>query len=420
MLNEPSAAALSLSSKIEEESCTLMVYDFGGGTFDVSVLTKVGNTFVVEISGGDMNLGGRDIDEKFKEVIYKKGNLPVDPTSDLSALKEKLCKGVDQILFPLAGSNGEEKNVEVTLNMLNEVSLPYIARTCKIMTETFNSFADTNAKRDKGCYVVLIGGSSLLPMVRSEVAKLPFVKGFKTSSDSRSAVAAGCAMYAENFSDRPSVLLVDCATHSVGITNTYGEMIVTVAKGAPLPFKGRREINLVSVTRDSSFSPVVFEGDFVKCVRNRSICRTSVRLSALGFTNTIPSRETIVMDFEISSVGNISVSMGTRSGKINLSSVPAYVFDNQTIPPRSVVESYKQSYSRVLTFLILTSKIRYRQKLTPAHKLVLNDFTNGSRYESLINEITNGDADERARCETLMGQPLPQVLRGTRLEKFLV
>ena len=197
LLPEPTAAAISfgVDQSRDKEIHTIMVYDFGGGTFDISILTMAEGQFIEQAKGGDMWLGGNDIDNlliehvyglvekeypeiKVKELLQK---IPVEKKNRfLGELHEKVERAKvelserDTASFDILGLLKDDAgdiidvDVEITRAEFEALISPLIERTIQLMEELIQGLHFTPDMIDK---VLLVGGSSCIPLVQQKVSE---------------------------------------------------------------------------------------------------------------------------------------------------------------------------------------------------------------------------------------------------------
>nr|ACS75347.1 p60 [Fig leaf mottle-associated virus 2] len=236
VVNEPTAAALfsSMSSK-STPTRSILVYDFGGGTFDVSLLVLFGKAAVVLDSAGDLFLGGRDIDMSVAKVLARE-------LGDESKYKQLVSQSA-AIKIDICEKSAEEHNVifdnslrtvKFSYNDLCVVAAPYIQRTIVILDEII---ARNNLDLS-GVEVVLVGGSSALPLVRDMVSQTKgVIRVLSDKSTQRIAVAAGAKLVADSVIENKGLVLVDCLSHAlVDEVEGFSSMVV-IGKGQPVPIE---------------------------------------------------------------------------------------------------------------------------------------------------------------------------------------
>ncbi len=215
LLAEPLSAAIEYGYK-QQYAQTILVYDLGGGTFDACVLKVSKNEDNEEVykelaNVGDMNLGGDDFDNElikyFKDEFFKQNNLNFEDLSELEKISiqqrfkseaesaKKKLSNTNRVainISPVAIINGVPKNLEceVTKEQFENMIRSYIERSKDIISEALKRSGKEASEIDK---VILVGGSTLIPMVRRIVAG--FIKEPYSATDPAKSVAMGAAIY---------------------------------------------------------------------------------------------------------------------------------------------------------------------------------------------------------------------------------
>nr|WIL96183.1 HSP70h [Carrot closterovirus 2] len=427
IINEPSAAAFSAASSLKPGDTFVLVYDFGGGTFDVSGVSVRNGTFGVRASGGDMNLGGRDVDRKFVEKLFEKASVTeVDYSIDVSSLKEKLSLTGTSIIYQLPTKDGFKK-VEVTLSDLSEVVVPFVQRSINIMNDVyykyvasvFSSAQSSTGSGRRKCVLQTVGGSSYLPGLKGMLSNVPYVERVLEVSDARFAIAAGCAMYSLCLTPDSPMLLIDCASHHLSIPSYKGESIVLVPAGAPIPFSGRRRISLMNATCNSSYKAVLFEGDYVKCPLNEKIYSSTVQLRELGETSTARRTSSITIELDVSSVGTVNFKIiGEKGAEVVIGKDRVFDFSLCHRPSREIADLFSRVKDRVVLSLSLTRTLNSRASLSLAEGNKLYNETRDLALVDLLKDYHPVPAIEVETCSTLLNVFVEKLLRGARVEKL--
>nr|ATG84352.1 HSP70-like protein [Grapevine leafroll-associated virus 3]WNK15231.1 MAG: hsp70-like protein [Grapevine leafroll-associated virus 3] len=293
VVNEPTAAALYSLAKSKVEDLLLAVFDFGGGTFDVSFVKKKGNILCVIFSVGDNFLGGRDIDRAIVEVIKQKIKGKVSDAKlgiFVSSMKEDLSNNsaITQHLIPVEG--GAEV-VDLTSDELNAIVAPFSARAINVFKSGLENFYPDPA------IAVMTGGSSALAKVREDVAMLPQIsKVIFDGADFRCSVACGAKVYCDILAGNSGLRLVDTLTNT--LTDEIGDFqpVVIFPKGSPIPctYTHRYTVSGGDVVYG------IFEGENNRAFLNEPTFRgTSKRRGE--------PKETDVAQFNLSTDGTVSV-----------------------------------------------------------------------------------------------------------------
>ena len=256
IINEPTAAALAYGVDKEEDQ-TILVFDLGGGTFDVSVLEiyQVDGQPQIEVkaTSGDNRLGGDDFDDAVVDWIvaeFKKSS-GIDLSKDLPAMS-RLREAAEKAKTELSGTtstqinlpyitsvDGQPEHLDLTLSRakLEDLISDFVART---MGPTRQAIKDSGVKKGSIDKILLVGGSTRVPAVQKaieeEVGKAPF-RGINPDE----AVAVGAALQAgiivgdEGVTD---VLLLDVTPLTLGIETLGGVMTTMIERNTTIPTRG--------------------------------------------------------------------------------------------------------------------------------------------------------------------------------------
>ena len=267
ILSEPTAAAISFGLDKAKEKSKVVVYDFGGGTFDVSVLELNDGVFQVLATSGDTRLGGDDLDYEIAEWFYREAE-----SSDISEatvnVRERFIESAR--LTKEALSSNEEFSVripfyegkksfesKITRNGLNQIIKPIIERTvrhCK------TALLDSGLGLDEVDSIVLVGGSTRIPLVQEIVEDL-FCKAPDLSQHPDEAVALGAVIQAGIMSGAmKEVILLDVTPLSLGIETFGGLMNVIIPRNTTIPIR-RGEMFTNAVTGQKSMTIRVLQGE---------------------------------------------------------------------------------------------------------------------------------------------------------------
>ena len=255
IINEPTAAAIAygLEHKDENEKF-ILVFDLGGGTFDVSILSISNEVFEVKASTGDTHLGGEDFDEVLVKhcLDYIKKKYKFDLSNDKEVIKKLkiACENAKRDL-----SSAQETTI--TIEKLNKIGKFQMKITrsdfetkCdelfkKCIPFITNALEDAKLTKDKIDEIVLVGGSTRIPKIQ-EMVKEYFNKAPRKDINPDEAVAYGAAFQAYNISnneegDLEQLVVVDVTPLSLGIEILGGYMSTIIKRNKPIPIKVTEE-----------------------------------------------------------------------------------------------------------------------------------------------------------------------------------
>lgn len=226
LLNEPTAAALAYHLDSQEEGIYL-VYDLGGGTFDVSVLHLQKGIFQVLSVSGDPRLGGDDMDEALVSLLETSvGLLPKKEGVVIARdVKEALT------LKPYWEGTVQGKKVKVTQEIMNGLIHPFIKRTLTLCDQALR---DAGVVRSDIKATILVGGPTRIPFLQKELKDF-FGKDPLCSLNPDEAVALGAALHAESLVTGKGNLLIDVTPFSLGIETLNGVVETLIPRNSPLP-----------------------------------------------------------------------------------------------------------------------------------------------------------------------------------------
>ncbi|TIA86550.1 hypothetical protein E3P99_03645 [Wallemia hederae] len=283
IINEPTAAAIAygLDSKSSEEK-NVLIFDLGGGTFDVSLLNITGGVFAVKATAGDTHLGGEDFDntllEHFKAEFQRKNK--VDISDDARAMRRlrSACERAKRTLSSVTQTtvevdslfNGIDFQANITRARFEEINADKFKSTIDPVARVLKDAKISTQKVDE---IVLVGGSTRIPKVQSLVSEFFGGKQLNKSINPDEAVAYGAAVQAAvltgHTSDKTAdLLLLDVAPLSLGVAMQGDVFGVVVPRNTPIPCNKSRTFTTVEDNQTQVTFPV-YEGERTQCRDNR-------------------------------------------------------------------------------------------------------------------------------------------------------
>ena len=284
IINEPTAAALAYGVDKEEDQ-KIMVYDLGGGTFDVSILDIGEGIIEVLATAGDTHLGGDDFDQRIMDYLaseFKKEN-GIDLTSDKVAM-QRLKEAAEKAKIELSGVTTSNvnlpyitadatgpKHLDATLTRakFNELTADLVEKT---MVPVRQAMKDAGLSASDISKVLLVGGSSRIPAVQEAVKKITGKDGFKGINPDE-CVAVGAAIQGGVLGgDVNGMLLLDVTPLSLGIETMGGVFTKLIDRNTTIPVS-KSQIFSTAADNQTSVEVNVLQGEREFAADNKSLGR---------------------------------------------------------------------------------------------------------------------------------------------------
>ena len=293
IINEPTAAAIAYGlENLSKEERKVLVFDLGGGTFDVSILKIKGKKFEVLTSCGDSHLGGEDFTIRLTEYLLNQFNeenntnidfLKPEYAKQFYKLKKKAEKAKKELSSSMEAiididSLYDNKNFFLTLtrgqfNAICDDIFP------KCITLVKKALKDINLKKEEINEIVLAGGTSRIPKIQNMIENFFSKKDLKKTINPDQAIATGAAIIG-NMKDNNIIEIVDVTNYSIGVEDHEGKMQIILPRGTFIPQKNKTssfaKYFIPKHDYINQYTVKIYEGDHIYVKDNHLLEKFSV------------------------------------------------------------------------------------------------------------------------------------------------